>query len=135
MSDNKQDLELQRSKYRKGCLTGLLVAVALIVLSSGISQVTSFRTNIDKSIDMLYNYKTSYPKDATENEVLILVSNNNFITIKTNLSDTGEGKAKALTIKDEIINMLTSQDKKASGLKITGKDNKTLYDSTTKGSD
>lgn len=135
MSDNKQDLELQRSKYRKGCLTGLLVAVALIVLSSGISQVTSFRTNIDKSALLLFNYKTSYPKDATENEVLILVSNNNFITIKTNLSDTGEGKAKALTIKDEIINTLKEHNIKGSGLKITGKDNKTLYDSTTKGSD
>ena len=135
MSDNKQDLELQRSKYRKGCLTGLLVAVAIIIISSGISQVTSYKTNIQKSVDFLYEYNMSYPKEATENNILIHVSNNNFITVKTSLSDTGEGKAKANLIKDQIISILTKQNKKACGLKITSKNNKTLYDSTTKGFD
>ena len=116
MSDKKQDLELQRSKYRKGCLTGLLVAVALIVLSSGISQVTSYRTNPNKSADLLYEYKIAYPKNAIENDVFILVSNNNFITLKTNLSDTGEGKAKAITIKDNVLNLIKEQGIKGSGL-------------------
>ena len=128
----KQISEEEKIKYRKGCLTGLCIAIAIIVLSSGIGQVTSYRTNVKKSAKFLYEYKCAYPQEAIDNNVIIHVANNTFITVKTNLPNTGEGIAKSLILKDHIISIL---DHRAEGMVIIGADNKTLFDSTTRAGD
>lgn len=129
----KELTEEEKTKYRKGCLTSLVIAFALIILSSGISSITLYRTNLPKSAKITYMYKCDYPKEATKNDVLICVGNNNFITVKTSLSDTGEGVSKGLIIKDQVITMLKSNDLTGCGIKIISKSGDTIYDSTTKG--
>ena len=131
---NKQITEEEKTKYRKGCLTALAVCIALIVLSAGIAQITSYRTNVKESAKYMAIYKENFPKESTEFNVLFHVSNNKFLTIKTNLSNTGEGVAKGQIIKDEVLEMLKENNLKGSGIKVISKENKTLYDSTTKSS-
>ena len=128
----KEITEEERSKYRKGCLTGLLVALAVVVLSSGINQATGYRTNIKKSVPFMIAYNEEYPKEWTLYDMVIHIANNNFVTVKTNLSDTGEGVSKAEKIKDHILDLHKNRDIKITGIRVEGKRNKILYDSTTK---
>lgn len=125
--------EEEKSKYRKGCLTGLAVAISVIVLASGINQITGYRTNINKSVTVMEVYNQTYPMEFDKYSLCIHISNNNFITVKTNLSDTGESVAKALKVKDEVLDVVKKKNIKGSGLRIDGQDGKVLYDSTTKG--
>ena len=125
--------EEEKTRYRKGCLTGLMVALAVIVLSAGINQVTGFRTDVKKSADFMNVYQTECPKEFTEYSVIFHISNNNFFTVKTNLSKTGEGVSKAVKIKDQVLEIIREENIKASGIRIVGKEGKTLYDSTTRG--
>ena len=122
----------ESAKYRKGCLTSLLVALAIIILSAGIQHVTSYRTDPDKSAKFLHEFKMQYPKEATEYNIVTHVSNNNFVTVKTNISKTGEGFAKVDKLKKNILEVINEENIKSSGLKIIGKNKEILYDSTTK---
>lgn len=131
----KEITEEEKTKYRKGCLTSMVIAFALIVLSSGISSITSYRVNLPKSAKYTYLYKCDFPKDASKNDILVCVSNNNFINVKTNLSDTGEGVSKGIIIKDQVLTILKSNDLQGSGIKVLSKKGTTIYDSTTKGGD
>lgn len=132
----KQEIsEEEKTRYRKGCLTGLAVAIAIIVLASGINQVTGLRTNIRKSVNIMTVFNTEYPKEFTQYELVIHVANDNFVTVKTNFSETGETYLKARKLKDKVLDALKKGEIKGSGLRIVAKNGKVLYDSTTRGGD
>ena len=131
----KELSEEEKQKYRKGCLTGLVVAFAVIVLSGGINNVTSLRTNIKKSVNLMTVYSREYPKEFADYGICIHVANSDFITVKTNLSHTGESVAKAHKIKDEILSAIRENNIHGSGIVISAKDGRSLYDSTTRGGD